>query len=338
MNTPHPLSPGLRILIGGACAVVIAIGLHQMADVATAALLSTLLALAILPVPIWLVRRGVPSSLALLITLLLVLLGGVGALSFVGVSVAQLIQTLPQYTAGISGMLESARTLATKLGIDPVKLIPADTLNPERIISIAGSLLGGVANMLSSMLLMVLITLFILIEILRVQQQVDKGLIDMTSPAARFIKSTAGVRKFVSITGWLGIVTAVLNYIVLVSLGVDFPATWAFLSFLFNYIPGFGFILSMFPPLVLALLESGWKSMLMVLLGMLVVNVLVERVLSPRMMKSGLDLSPMLLILSLLFWTWVLGGAGAILAVPLTITIKELITYYRGLERGTPDA
>jgi AI-2 transport protein TqsA len=338
MHAPHPLSPGLRVLIGGACAVIIAIGLHQMAEVANPILLSTLVTLAILPLPVWMMRKGMSRGLAITCTLLFVLLGGLGVLSLLGMSIAQLVQTLPQYESGISGLLESGRTLLLRLGVDPAKLVPADALDPERMLAFAGSFFGGLAGMLSSMLLMVFITLFLLIEIVRIQNEMDRGLIDVSKPSARFIQSTAGVSKFISITGWLGLITAVLNYGLLLALGVDFAITWAFLSFLFNYIPTLGIILSIIPPLILALLKSGWQTMLMVIVGMLVINAIVERVLAPRMMKSGLDLSPTLLILSLIFWSWVLGGAGAILAVPLTIALKKIMEYYRELEKGSPDS
>jgi predicted PurR-regulated permease PerM len=50
----------------------------------------------------------------------------------------------------------------------------------------------------------------------------------------------------------------------------------------------------------------------------------VQNFLQPKMMGSGLNLSPLVVVISLFFWAWVLGPIGALLAVPMTIIVKEI--------------
>jgi AI-2 transport protein TqsA len=99
---------------------------------------------------------------------------------------------------------------------------------------------------------------------------------------------------------------------------------WGVLTFLFSFIPAIGGLLSLMPPAVLALLASGWGKALLVIVGFVVINNVTDIVLKPRLMQKGLDLSILTIFLSLMFWSWVLGPIGAILAIPLTIVVKRL--------------
>jgi AI-2 transport protein TqsA len=113
------------------------------------------------------------------------------------------------------------------------------------------------------------------------------------------------------------------------AVGTDFPMVWAVLLFLLNFVP-FGFAIGMIPPLALTLLEHG-VSRAAILLGVLLVsNLLSDNVVKPKLMGSGFGLSPLLIVVSLMFWAFVLGPVGAILAVPLTITITTLAPFFTG--------
>jgi hypothetical protein len=78
-----------------------------------------------------------------------------------------------------------------------------------------------------------------------------------TGIIARLFQVRRDVRKFVSLTALMGLITAVANVLLLVILGVDFPIMWGVLSFLFNFIPAIGGVLAILPPFVLALLDVG---------------------------------------------------------------------------------
>jgi predicted PurR-regulated permease PerM len=85
-----------------------------------------------------------------------------------------------------------------------------------------------------------------------------------------------------------------------------------------------GFWIALIPPFLLALLEFGAARALIVLAGYVLINGGVQNFLQPRIMGAGLNLSPLVVILSLFFWGWVLGPMGALLAVPLTMIVKEV--------------
>ena len=111
-------------------------------------------------------------------------------------------------------------------------------------------------------------------------------------------------------------------------MGVDFALLWGLLSFLLNYKPSVGFIIALIPPFLLALVQFGFTKALIVIVAYLIINTITDNIISPRVMGQGLDLSPLAVFISLVFWAWVLGLVGAIMAVPLLLIMKMLLGRY----------
>ena len=99
----------------------------------------------------------------------------------------------------------------------------------------------------------------------------------------------------------------------------------AIIAFLCSYIPTLGFWLAAIPPTILALLEFGPLQALIVFLGVVLINGFAENVIKPKYMGEGIDLSPFMIIFSVIFWAALLGPMGAILGVPVSLLFKELI-------------
>jgi predicted PurR-regulated permease PerM len=165
---------------------------------------------------------------------------------------------------------------------------------------------------------------FVLLELASLQYQNFRSQSGRTGFQNRINQVVEDVRKYISITGWNGLINAAANYLWLLVLGVDFALTWAVISFFFNFIPNIGIVMAILPPAVIALLVFGWVRALLVVSGYVVLNFICENVIKPRTMKARLHISPLVTILSVIFWSWVLGAPGTILAVPLTITLQRL--------------
>jgi predicted PurR-regulated permease PerM len=204
-------------------------------------------------------------------------------------------------------------------------LLSLQDFEPKQVIAFAGNLLGVILQGLSNSLLVVIVMVFVLIELAALQFRNYRGRTVRTDFQNHVTQTVDDVGKYIAITGWNGFLNAVVNYIYLLILGVDFALTWAVLSFLFNFIPNIGFVMAVIPPATIALLEHGWSRALLVIVGYVLFNFIAENVFKPRTMKAGLDISPLMTILSVIFWSWILGAAGTILAVPLTITLRKLV-------------
>ena len=97
-----------------------------------------------------------------------------------------------------------------------------------------------------------------------------------------------------------------------------------------SFVPNVGFIMSMIPPAVLGLVVGGLADRDPVVVAYSVINVTVDYLVQPRFIGSAVDLSPVVVTVSLLFWALVLGGAGAIFAVPLTIIVVGVADSFDG--------
>jgi predicted PurR-regulated permease PerM len=133
---------------------------------------------------------------------------------------------------------------------------------------------------------------------------------------------TDNVNRYMGIKALFSLATGVAIWILLALIGVDFPGTWGLLAFFLNFIPAIGSIIAAIPAIFWALVQLGLPSALLTVLAYLVVNIAIGNILEPRFMGQRLGLSPLVVILSLIFWGWVLGPIGMLLSVPLTMIAK----------------
>jgi predicted PurR-regulated permease PerM len=134
------------------------------------------------------------------------------------------------------------------------------------------------------------------------------------------------LRKYITITALKGVITAALNFVFLLIFGIDFAFLWAFFSFLMNFVPNLGFLFSLIPPALIALITLGPWQALVVIIAFWLINFVVENVIGPIFMKKSLNVSLLSSFLSLLVWGWILGMPGAILGIPLTMVAMKIYT------------
>src|SRR2546421_10003339 len=106
---------------------------------------------------------------------------------------------------------------------------------------------------------------------------------------------------------------------------VDFAVLWGFLAFILGFIPNVGLTIATLPAIVIALILYGWETALAILIIGIVLNALMDNAVTPRIMGKGLNLPMLFIFLSFLFWSWVFGFIGALLAIPATLLVKTLL-------------
>jgi predicted PurR-regulated permease PerM len=302
-----------------ACMIVIAAALHAAATTVNLLLISVLLAMSVSPITYYLERRGVRHPTAVMLTVFGSLVVGVLVVGALAGGLSGLQEKLPTYQAALSSLLTGVEGRLTARGIDVHQVLKPD---PARIVAIVQRVVGGALSALGYSFFAMILVAMILLE-LPARKAVDARPSGMRG---RFDEVSVSVRRFVALTGLIGAGLAVINLVAMLALGTDFPMVWAVLLFLLNFVP-FGFAIAMIPPVALTLLEHG-GTRAAILLGVLIVsNMLSDNVVKPKLMGSGLGLSPLVIVVSLLFWAFVLGPVGAILAVPLTITITTLAPF-----------
>jgi len=306
-----------RLLIGTAAFVIIAAGIREASEVLNSILLAMLLTVTVVPAFDALRRRGVPKGLAVVLTSLLLAGVLVVLLGVLGLSGTRLIQVLPDYQERAQALQRALADLLVSRGIHPDRVFSLELVDPNRLLGLAAGFLSGLGKVLSQALLLILIVAFFLAE---------RGISDHTfQPGGTVARVARDVRQYLVITALTGLGFAIVVYFVMLAVGTDLALVWAVLAFIMNYVPNVGIILAVIPPVILTLLELGWERAVVVLAGFLVLNFVVDNLIKPRYMQSGLDVPPLVGLLSLLVWAYLLGPIGAILALPLTIAVRRLL-------------
>ncbi len=322
-GSTDPQSRLLPVLLAGACFVIIVAGLKTAAPIVTVVLLGLLVAQSLSNVPMWLMKRGLKPGTSVLVSILFVLAGGLLLVALFSLSTARLADRLPIYQARLTAVRDNIMTFLTGRGVDVTQIAAFQPLDPNQILAKARILLGSLASALGTSILVVLIAAVVLYEVTEARVQ-SKGGERPGTLAARFDEVTGQSRQFIALTGLAGLLQAGVNLVILLAAGVDAPLTWAVLFFFFNFIPGVGFAMALIPPALLALLEYGWQRALVVVVGYWLVNLIGDNVIKPRFFVKGLDISFTTIVFAVVFWSWVLGPAGAILAVPLALSLKRI--------------
>jgi AI-2 transport protein TqsA len=307
----------LRVILLLAALVVVFTGMRLAAPILDPILFAVVLALLFSPIYAWLRRRRVPTPLALVIMLVGLTVLFLAIAGIMGVSIVRFSGDIGSYTSKLNGQLDNIQSLTKSLGISKADLHKA--LSPSALTGAIGAVLGGVADFLSNLFLILIIVLFLLAEgpammnRLRASAGEDHPQVARLTLFGRSVIRQLGLRAIVNLATATGVI------LLLFVLRVDFPLMWGILTFFLSFIPWIGLPLAVAPAVVLALAEHGVTTALLVIAGVVVINILAENALSPMLMGRGLSISPTVLFIGFIFWAWLLGGPGAFLAAPLTI-------------------
>ncbi len=323
---PRSFSTAFRFVLFIAALGLALTAIRAWAGVINAILLSVVITLMVTPLLYWLDERGLPRWLSLLLTLTVLLVIVLVLSALVLLQVNALAQQLPAYAARLEGLRGAIDAHLQSLGLPTLDAEGvSNLLGPTRLFGLLTGFLTGLFGAFSNIFLVLLIVAFFLADAFRfplaVVRQAELGNVW----CARLTAFSRDIRRYVSITATTGAMVAILNTGLLLAVGVDFALLWGVMSFLFSFIPTIGFWLALIPPLTLAFLEHGWPAALAVFGGYVLFSGLADNIIKPRYLGQSLNLSPAVVLLSLALWGSVLGPVGAILAVPITLAIKELV-------------
>jgi len=314
------------VLLSLACGVVAVAGMRLTADLLGPVFLALMLTVTASPVSAWLRRLGAPvwaAAAALMVTVYLVLFGLGGALVF---SAARLIDLMPAYQSQLAQVRADLAESLTDLGIDaPHVQNVAGLIQPEGVVDLVQAVLGGVLGVVSNGVFLLAVLLFLCIDAVHFPARLTVAAAQRPEVVGALRSFAQGTRRYLLVSTTFGLIVAVIDTLLLWALGVPLPLLWGLLSFITNYIPNIGFVIGLVPPALLALLEGGPRQMGLVILLYCAVNFVIQSVIQPKIVGAAVGLSATVSFLSLVFWSWVLGPLGALLAIPLSLLVKGLL-------------
>jgi predicted PurR-regulated permease PerM len=304
-------APIAKFLIVFAAFVIVVSGLKMASSMVVPFLLAVFIAMIVSPLLAWLKQRQVPGSIAILLIISLILLIGLILGAVIGSSVESFRQDIPVYSAKLGVMSAAIQQGLAQQGIAIDAEQWQNSFDPSAVMRWVGSTLASFGNVMTNSVLILLTVIFILAENTSFGDKLRMARGDQNTQAwlAEFSSSIHG---YLAIKSAISAVTGMLIYIWLTVLGVDYAVLWGLIAFLLNFVPTVGSFIAAVPAVLLALVQ----------LGLVVVNFVMGSAIEPRWMGKGLNLSPLVVFVSLVFWGWVLGPVGMLLSIPLTIMVK----------------
>jgi AI-2 transport protein TqsA len=283
----------------------------------------------LLPIHRWLVRRHVPRGPAYLVVLLAIL--GMGATLALAVqsSFDDFSTNLPAYRKNLERLVE--RIADDVPGIDKGQvrlLLHIQSSTVDESVTSLRKVIGTLVSVVSQAFVVLIYLIFILAEQTGAHRRIEKAFgSEQTLYVLRVTEQiNTSIAEYILIKTLMSLLGGVLTAAAVYFFGVDFPILWGVIAFLLNYIPYLGSLAATVLPVLLALVQfEDVGRALFLLVTLVIVQNGIGYGIEPFLAGSRLNLSPLIIILSLAFWSTLWGVVGMILAVPLVVTVKIIL-------------
>jgi AI-2 transport protein TqsA len=266
-------------------------------------------------------RKKVPTILSVSFVLVILLgifyLGG----AFLYARISAFHDAFPKYQERLT---EIALAFANQLnpGYDPFAGINWGENVRGLMVSFSGTLFGFVSK-----LVMVMIFLFfLLLGHPDFKFKIRKAFSSVNAIQVSMILNSISsqIQRYLTVQVLISFVTGVLVWFSLTLIGVDFAVTWGAVAFFLNFIPTVGSILASIPPVLVALVQfyPTLSPAVFTLICVVSIQMVIGNGIAPKVFGDSLNLSPVVVLLSLLFWGWLWGPVGALLSIPIAASIK----------------
>lgn len=197
-------------------------------------------------------------------------------------------------------------------------------ISPERLANLAQSVVTASASLTSTLAFLAALVLFMALDAANFAHRLRVAVRHQPLMARALEEFGESTRGYFAVAAIFGAIVAVLDWLLLLILDVPNAWLWALLAFVTNFVPNVGFLLGLIPPAIISWLTADWQSALIIVCGYTVINVVVQVLIQPAVVGDRVQLNTTLTFVALVLWTFVLGGLGAILAIPMTLLVRAL--------------
>ena len=310
----------------GAGLIVCMIGVYFIRDIVTPVFLAITLVITARPLVLLLNRKGWPKWLSMLVGMVAVFVVLIFIMLAIVFALSQLITTLPQFADEAQAVIHNLAQWLASMGVSQETIQPLlQDLNFGRVIALLSAVLSQVTGTAIFFGTLLLFVAFVAVDMLDTSRQ--GATLQRVRPnlAAALSDFSWRVRSYWIVNTIFAFSVAVIDVGILLWLQIPLALTWGILSFVTSYIPNVGFIIGMIPPAIMALLAHDWQTMVTLILAYTAINFTSDMVIQPKVTADAVGLNISTTFVSLLFWSLLLGGMGAVLAVPLTLFFKCIL-------------
>ncbi|MCD4770629.1 MAG: AI-2E family transporter [Bacteroidales bacterium] len=245
-------------------------------------------------------------------------------------NIQHLSETLPLYESNVSSIADSLNSI---FNIDIYSLLKEYT-NEFNFAGFLTSLFSALTGLFGNVFIIILYVVFLLIE----EPIFSSKLKAMYPDKERYnnvnemiSKIDSSINHYIALKTLVSLLTGFLSYFALLFIGVDAPMFWAFLIFLLNFIPTIGSLIATFFPAAFALLQFGEISPAILVIAIVgTIQIIVGNLIEPRLMGNTLNISPLVVFLTLTLWGVMWGVTGMLLSVPITVMLIIILSEFPG--------
>ena len=321
--------------------------LHVASSILQPLVIALLLASMLQPVVVRLARWKIPPALTVIALVATLFVGLVQAGSLLQANIVQFLGDTSQTTyhqEGIDPVNQNQEELSQDfdwpsvvegLGVRmenssmplAMRRLLVESLHEMDLAGVARGIFDGGLGFTRALILVMIYMIFIFAEQKIFRRKILAIAGERQDDAARVLDSIGrGIQKYLSVKTAVSLMTGSMCYFMLVMLQIPYALLFGLLTFLLNFIPTFGSIIAaIFPTITALAVESSWNKALFVLVAYLGVNLTLGSYLEPKVLGRELNLSPLVIIVSVVVWAGIWGVVGAFLAVPLTSAIQIIL-------------
>lgn len=324
-RTTLPSNAGTRLLITVACIIIIVAGMKVAEPVLIRLALALFLVIVTRPAIVFLQARRVPTVLAITLVVLLTFAVLATLVSVATTSLSEIRISFPRYVDRFQIIENGFFEWLGNWGIEVPPTIRPDLISATQAIDLASGAIRSAAGITSSAVLILIIAIFGMLEANELPAKLNRAFGTGAVTLRRLSLVVHEVQHYLRIKTAISMATGMLVGLWVWLVGLDFPVFWGLVAFVLNYVPSVGSIIAAIPAILLALVQIGPDAAFLTTLGYLAVNMALGNFLEPTLLGRRLNLSPLVVILSLVFWGWLWGPIGILLSVPLTMSGRMLL-------------
>jgi AI-2 transport protein TqsA len=319
----------LPFMLGILVIFVLGIVLHELQTILLPFVIAVFLSIIFGPLVTGLKRKKVPTFVALVAVLLSIACMLFLLALVIFSSVDSFVKEVPKYEQRFvdlgSSVAGSVKQLASRLDIRLEDVNIQQAFQLSSITSALASGIGSFLNLVTNLFLVLLFMVFILAGTGELTVKIRKAF--PPGQADRIVEVIEKVgnrsRRYLVTKTLINVATGTITFLILWVLGVDFPLVWGFLTFVVNFIPNLGSLITIVLPFMLSLVQfDGLGTPFLVLILLSGAQLVLGSIIEPRLMAARLNLSPLVILASLIFWGWLWGIVGMILSVPIMVTAR----------------
>jgi AI-2 transport protein TqsA len=323
MSFPTEFSRVERWLLSIALIFIIIIAMKTVSFIVTLFLMSIILTLLALPSVDWLKARGLSNFHATVVVACLGFLIALGFIFFTMLSFNSLVASLPQYQNELNSRISDINDLLDTYGI-------SITTDGQPLIKIGDIVAYGYTGFMSVLeaveflFFVAILTFFMLLDAPRVATLFEERL-GRNSETSRQMNLLIGyVTDFIVVRTETNFIHGLLFGGFLGLIGVHGAIMWGVLTFLLGYIPYIGLFIAAVPAIFFAWLQFGLPGALAVIVVVGILNLLVENPIYSFLAARKFEMPALIVIISVIFWGWLLGLVGMLFSIPFTLLLLLL--------------